>query len=372
MIIKEFISNLAILVSVLFLYTQLTKGTPLSPSSSLRKKVFIGVMGGALGNILMVYSLTFGETLVDLRHIPLAIVAYYGGSIPAVLTGTLIMAGRLIIGVNLSSLVGVAMVAAMTLAVILIVSWNKQKKYNLLLSLTAFNLIFSATAMYLLNDYGVLLTLLPSYWVLSYIGGYTAYYLVEYERKHERLMTRYKEEASTDSLTGLNNVRKFDELFNVIISQVKEKREPLAFLYLDIDHFKKVNDTYGHSEGDVVLSELGTLLQNHVRSFDIVSRNGGEEFSVLLLDTTLEDGRKTGERIRDEVENHAFTLTNGRTIHITVSLGLAGYDETTADPHQLLKDADEALYHAKKTGRNRLCVFRSASEDAPIHEKHPI
>ncbi|WP_245688136.1 GGDEF domain-containing protein [Salimicrobium halophilum] len=294
---------------------------------------------------------------MDLRQIPLAIVAFYGGPFPAGLAGALIIAGRFLLGVNESAILAGVMVAIMTIAVIALARLPVRRTNRLLLMVTATNFIFSGFAFYLLKDDAVLTIVLFAYWIASYIGIFTAYYLVEYERKHQRLLNRYKDEASTDSLTGLNNTRKFDELFNEISIEAMKKDESLTLLYVDIDHFKQVNDTYGHPEGDEILAELGKLLRENVRSFDVVSRNGGEEFSVLLLDASLEKSRYIGERVRKNVQLHPFLLTTGKYIHITVSIGLAHYKATTAEPEHLLKNADKALYKAKRSGRNKLCTY---------------
>ena len=162
-------------------------------------------------------------------------------------------------------------------------------------------------------------------------------------------------ESSKDFLTGLNNVRKFDSLFNNAIENAKEKKENLSLLMIDIDFFKRVNDTYGHAEGDVVLQELGKILSKNSRSFDVVSRNGGEEFTVLLLGCPKDNAIQIAERIRATVENHSFVLTTGLEISITVSIGVSSYPELTEEVEKLVEKSDIALYAAKRTGRNKVC-----------------
>nr|WP_281419751.1 GGDEF domain-containing protein [Evansella tamaricis] len=170
------------------------------------------------------------------------------------------------------------------------------------------------------------------------------------------LLKKYKEEAIVDYLTGLNNYRSFNSMYGVILTNAINKGEQLSVLFIDIDHFKKVNDTYGHPEGDIVLKKLGELLKSNTRSYDIVSRNGGEEFSVILLDLPLENAANVGEKLRTIIEGTSFELSDGTIIHITVSVGVANYPTTTADPDNLLVDADKALYKAKKAGRNMVIV----------------
>ncbi|MCA0970891.1 diguanylate cyclase [Halobacillus litoralis] len=359
MIIKELISNVAILITSLFLYTQLTRSSPLLSSSSLQKKVTAGILAGVLSNILMQYSMQFGESIVDLRHIPLILVAYYGGSIPALITMGLIGLGRFLIGVNTSSMLALLMIVFITVATLLSRRVNVRRSLKVFIALTASNVIFTIIICYLISASDLLWVLIPSYWGMSYIAGFTSFYVVEYVRESQRVLEKYKSEAVTDALTGLNNVRKFDMVFNDVSRQAQEKKENLSLLFIDIDHFKRVNDTYGHKEGDRVLIELGNILKNTVRSFDVVSRNGGEEFTVILLDCPTDRGRQISERIRKNVEQHLFLLTTGEIINITVSIGLACFNETTKSPPMLLKDADDALYEAKKTGRNKVCVSSS-------------
>jgi diguanylate cyclase len=160
-------------------------------------------------------------------------------------------------------------------------------------------------------------------------------------------------------LTGLNNVRKFDEVFNSLLNELNKSIQSFSLLYIDIDFFKKINDTYGHSEGDLVLKRLGTLLTVSTRNFDIVSRNGGEEFTILLPDTSVARAMDIAEHIRKTVENTEFPLSGGGVIKVTVSIGVASYKDTTDNPSMLIEDADKALYVAKKTGRNKVCCHNS-------------
>ncbi|MET3682902.1 diguanylate cyclase [Alkalibacillus flavidus] len=356
MIIKELISNLAILVTTLLLYTQTTSKKPLETSSLVSKKIIAGFLAGVLSNVLMQYSMNLGETIVDLRHVPLIVVTYYGGTLPGIIAMFFIIIGRFMIGVNSSSLAALIMIILITSVTVLSKQMNVRKSMKIFTALTASNIIFTVIISFLIRDLNTMLVLAPSFWILSYTAGFTSFYIIEYVRKNQRVLDYYKSEATTDGLTGLNNVRKFDEIFNQVSSQAKQKNERLSLLFIDIDHFKTVNDNYGHKEGDQVLIQLGEILKNTVRSFDVVSRNGGEEFTVILLDCPTERAEQISETIRKNVEMHPFSLTTGETIHVTVSIGLASYRETTESTNELLKDADDALYEAKKGGRNRVCI----------------
>lgn len=356
MILKELISNVALLIASLFVYSQSTHAIPLSRSSTMKTKIVSGILAGILANVLMQYSMHFDTTIVDLRHIPVILVAYYGGPVPALASMFLVIIGRFFIGFNTSSMLALLLIVSITLFTLTITKLNMSKRKKIFLTLTSSNVIFTFMIVYLLENPGTLSFLIPSFWIISYMAGFISFYVIEFVRRSQNMLNKYKAEAATDGLTGLNNVRKFDESFNKIAAQAVHNEEKLSLLYIDIDHFKKVNDTYGHKEGDQVLIELSRILKNTVRSFDIVSRNGGEEFTVILLDCPTDRAMEISERIRERVENHPFLLTTGQMIHITVSIGLACYNETTIQPKLLIKEADHALYDAKQTGRNKVCI----------------
>jgi diguanylate cyclase len=125
---------------------------------------------------------------------------------------------------------------------------------------------------------------------------------------------------------------------------------------LDIDHFKKINDQYGHTAGDEILKQLTELLHSTCRIFDIISRNGGEEFSVILQDTPLSHAKEVAERIRIAVESFDFKIDN-QIINLTISIGCSSYPENTQNPDELISLADKALYQAKESGRNKVIVY---------------
>ncbi len=169
-------------------------------------------------------------------------------------------------------------------------------------------------------------------------------------RKHRSA----EERATTDSLTGLANRVKFKEFFNQQIAQSKRSKQPLSLLIMDLDHFKKVNDTYGHPAGDAVLKQLADILRNQCREVDLPIRYGGEEFLVVLVNAARKDATRSAERIRKAVANHKFELPDGRVIRCTMSLGAATFPDDTSREELLTEKADQALYGAKSGGRNRL------------------
>ena len=176
--------------------------------------------------------------------------------------------------------------------------------------------------------------------------------LSELEEKNREL----QELAYYDPLTGLPNRRFFFEHASLIFEEVKRHEKPLSLLAMDIDHFKKINDTYGHDVGDVVLKTFAGLLRGMVRQSDICARLGGEEFVVLLPNTDLEGAKVLAERIRTAVAKNPVEH-DSTVIVFTVSIGVSQYRKGMQNIYELIKEADIALYRAKEGGRNRVEVF---------------
>ena len=170
----------------------------------------------------------------------------------------------------------------------------------------------------------------------------------------KRYQGKIQAQATLDSLTELPNRRGFDLLAAQAMHEAQREPKPLTALLLDLDHFKALNDTYGHLAGDQVLIGFARDLQSCLRHSDIVCRWGGEEFIVLLKDTDGETGLMIAEKIRQHVEQQLYAY-NDHALRLTVSIGL-----TTLQPedtlHTLLSRADHAMYRAKQSGRNRTCA----------------
>jgi diguanylate cyclase (GGDEF)-like protein len=166
------------------------------------------------------------------------------------------------------------------------------------------------------------------------------------------LHNQVSRQAVTDELTGLANHRRFQELLEVEMEQVRRYGHPVGLIMLDIDNFKSVNDTYGHQQGDVVLKRVSRALADSSREADLPARYGGEELALILPHTDMEGAYAIAERIRTAVESLRIPVANGRgPLRVTVSLGVAssreGHKET------LIGQADAALYDAKRQGKNR-------------------
>jgi diguanylate cyclase (GGDEF)-like protein/PAS domain S-box-containing protein len=168
------------------------------------------------------------------------------------------------------------------------------------------------------------------------------------------LITELQQLATTDSLTGLVNRRALFAELEMEISRSRRSGRPLSMLVFDLDHFKPVNDHYGHAAGDVVLARFGMALKTMVRTIDVVGRIGGEEFAVLLPESNLETAYQIAERIRAGLESMVFEVP-GKCLTVTASIGAAELG-TSESSSQLFVRADSALYRAKESGRNRIEV----------------
>lgn len=161
--------------------------------------------------------------------------------------------------------------------------------------------------------------------------------------------------ANTDPLTKTYNKRYLLEALDAEFKRAKALHSDFTLLFLDLDHFKKVNDTYGHDAGDFVLREFAQLIRTQLRTKDIFARYGGEEFIILMGNTNATDAAEVAEKMRASVELHPF-IYEGKRIPVTSSMGLAELETGIESATTLLKRADQALYEAKKTGRNRLVI----------------
>jgi diguanylate cyclase (GGDEF)-like protein len=177
-----------------------------------------------------------------------------------------------------------------------------------------------------------------------------------------KLQEALRHQAIRDPLTGLFNRRFMLETLERELYRMQRKESPLGVIMVDIDHFKRFNDTFGHAAGDAVLSALGRVLLAHVRKEDVACRYGGEEFTLILPETSQETACDRAEKLRQLV--HGLHLEHhGQSLGaITISLGVAVYPQHGEDPEALLRAADVALYEAKHAGRDRVVTGSGANQ----------
>ncbi len=181
--------------------------------------------------------------------------------------------------------------------------------------------------------------------------------------EHRESMESLLKQATSDQLTGVANRRAFNEAANMELARHTRKPRDITLLLVDIDHFKQVNDTYGHPVGDQVIRNLAEVMLRSVRGIDVVARLGGEEFAVLLPSTDKTMGRQIAERIRANVARQAVRAGQ-LAISYRVSIGVASVGKDIGTLDDLIAAADQALYEAKRHGRDRVCVHTAEAEKA--------
>jgi diguanylate cyclase (GGDEF)-like protein len=172
-----------------------------------------------------------------------------------------------------------------------------------------------------------------------------------------RLFEETQRQAVTDGLTGLFNHRELQKRLQEELDRCKRYGRDFSLLLIDIDFFKSFNDTHGHPFGDLILKEIGSLIQKTVRTMDIPARYGGEEFAVIAPETTSENAKLLAERLRKTISSHSFVTPAGQQVILSVSIGLASFPLDAQDREGLIQASDQALYFAKEAGRNRVCLY---------------
>jgi two-component system cell cycle response regulator len=179
-------------------------------------------------------------------------------------------------------------------------------------------------------------------------------------------ITSAQEAATVDRLTGVANRQALITALFTEVERASRYDRPLSVAFVDIDHFKVVNDTYGHAVGDVVLRGVAQAIKANLRHSDMIGRYGGEEFMLLLTETNVEDGAVLTEKLRHLVQRHRFSAEGNPDLTVTISIGIAGGVGQRLRVDQLVRDADAAMYSAKSLGRNQTYVFAEPDDDVRI------
>lgn len=190
---------------------------------------------------------------------------------------------------------------------------------------------------------------LVTFFIIGIIAGV-------FQRQNNYLKSFLLNASLTDELTGLYNYRHFSDRLKEEISRAERYKRTVGLIMIDIDKFKKYNDTYGHQKGNIVLQKIADLLKRGVRQSDIVFRYGGEEFCIILPETHS-GVYETAERLRKKIENENFPSKTGTNVKITISAGVSYHPLNKKSEHTLFERTDKALYEAKKKGRNTVCIF---------------
>lgn len=358
--ILDFFLNACILITFISISHVFFKDKDITNNVSLTLKIIIGLTSGLLGIILMLYGVNVtSNIIIDFRYIPILLAAIYGGFLPIIIASIGIGVFRVLyFGVSEPSIIALIVALIIGIGFSIICRLKSSRKSKWIFSIIYLFFIFSIA---LLIDLGVSITffeIIAVYCIGNIVVSLIVFIYTENLSESVELNKKLKNEATKDFITGLNNVRQFDTSFNSISQLTLRKEEKLSLLFVDIDFFKNVNDTYGHSKGDIVLKGLAEIFIDTVRVFDVISRNGGEEFSILLLDCSASHAIQIAERLRKKVETHKFNISDKVNLNITLSIGVSTYPETTNKIDDLLEDADKALYEAKGTGRNKVVLYK--------------
>jgi diguanylate cyclase (GGDEF) domain len=359
-VIYEFFLNACILITFISVIYIFFKDKDITNNFSISLKIISGLSSGLLGIILLLYSVhVTSNIIIDFRYIPILLTAIYGGFLPTIIASIAIGVFRVVyFGISEPSILAFITALLIGVGFSFICSLKLSIKSRWFLSIIFLIFIFSIALLIALGISRTFFEIMAIYCIGNVSVSWIILIYAENLIESVQLNKKFKNEATKDFLTGLNNVRYFDTSFKSISQLTLRKEEKLSLLFVDIDFFKKVNDTYGHNNGDIVLKGLAEIFIDTVRIFDVVSRNGGEEFSILLLDCSSLHAMKIAERIRKKVEIHKFNISDKVNLSITISIGVSTYPDTTNNIENLLEDADKALYEAKRTGRNKVVLYK--------------
>lgn len=357
--IRDLIINAGMLVAFTSVIFQVFRNTELNPKMSIKHRIFSGIIFGMLGIILMTFSIRLpNHIIIDFRNLAILLSSFCGGWVSALISALIIPAYRILFfGLNKPTIVFIVVIIVLAIIFSIIESLNIKKSLKWILAVGISEIVSFIGFASTINDIIFLKKIAFDYCSSLAILSFLLYYFVKYLESFTESYRYYKRESNKDFLTGLNNVRQFDKVYNYIIKDAKINNQIVSLLYIDIDFFKNINDTYGHREGDIVLKKISEILKMSCRSTDLVSRNGGEEFSVILIDCPPGKAIEIAENIRKNVENTSIELSNHIKVNTTLSIGVSSYPDPVNDFEKLREKADEALYEAKHKGRNKVIFY---------------
>lgn len=351
--------NFSILVAVISITLEFVRSSKVQYHSVVIRRFVLGTMGGLIGILLLMSTVPFNaeKTIIfDFRYVVMYLSAMYGGFISSIITSVIIAFYRIIVtGANSNAIIVSTsiLICGFLLGALSHLKATRGQKFIIMNTVVALCIMI---ALYLISDdinlfiVNSLLftstTVITSYFICRYI---------QFSVSNIRNYWQLKIDATTDHLTELANLREFENRFEQLFEECQSNQLPISFLMLDLDHFKLINDTYGHQKGDEVLSELAQILIKSCRGYDLVARIGGEEFAIVLPRCPRETALTIGRRIRQQIEEFSF-CKDSHQIRMTVSIGVSSFPNDASDSQKLMAMADKALYKAKSAGRNAVMV----------------
>ncbi|WP_068787090.1 GGDEF domain-containing protein [Paenibacillus phocaensis] len=358
--LQSLFNNFTLLTTAIFLGYMIRDKIPDRVEKALGSRLLLGGALGLLGIILMYYTFPVsGHAVADFRQLPILISVYLGGGISGTVTTLLIALYRMLFlhGFGIYSAI-----AAVNGPVTLLIGFLllRRRKTTVPRLVLVFTLCAASTSvmMTILSD-GRPFKEIGLYLPLLICAGLFTFSMLDYLRNKDDSIRTMREAANRDFLTSLYNSRAFEMKMEHKVAAAQRNNIPFTLLIVDIDHFKRVNDQYGHPAGDAVLLQIADVMRETFRPRDHIARKGGEEFVILVDHCDAEQIKVVAERLRSNVENHTFVLPDGEELKLTISAGSATYPNI--DEEELFVKADQALYQAKEKGRNR--VYRAADLD---------
>lgn len=296
--LRDLFVNTTIILSFIFIGGQLLRDKPLKGEFSFWQKCIVGIFTGILSVLLMYFGVHIGNIMLDLRYLAVILAIIIGGPIASSITVTIILITRLFLTeYSLASelacytivLIGVGIIFIWRMKASIFIRWIWFNVYSLSILIVPLSMLFKD------------MSIVALYLVCSSVAAYITFISANYVLQSNELFQKMKQYATIDALTGLGNVRQLDLEMNRHISNKRTKNDSLCLLFIDIDHFKSVNDTYGHPAGDEVLKQIGCILREISPFPDLAFRKGGEEFALLIPQKGLAYGMHMGEQVRAAV-----------------------------------------------------------------------
>ncbi|MGG6314546.1 GGDEF domain-containing protein [Paenibacillus macerans] len=354
--LQSLFNNFTLLTTFIFFGHMMSSKILANRERTSYARMILGAVLGLFGVVMMYYTFPItAHAVADFRQLPILISVYMGGGLAGGVTTVIIAIYRMIFlhGFGMHSVIA-SLNAPVTLLIGLLILRTRRlgfKRWTLALALSAMNtgiLLLILVRSHPWNHIGL-------YMLLFMVAGLFTFAMLRHLRRTDDSMRMMREAANRDFLTSLYNTRAFEVMMEQKIAAATRDDIPFTLLIVDIDHFKQVNDTYGHPAGDAVLLQFADVLRDTFRPGDHIARKGGEEFVILVDHCDGEQIAVIAERLRSNVENHNFILPDGMQLRMTISAGSATYPNVHEE--DLIVKADQALYHAKEAGRNQ--VYRA-------------
>lgn len=352
---EDLLINVSLVITLIFIFMKVRWGKGEDPFFGLKPWMVDGFAGGIMGMLLMHFSIAVAQgTIADFRHLPIVLLMLFVGRKSALISTLIIASGRFIFSVSLSSYIALVVSIFLYVGLLVIDMWKRDTKLmdKAVTMILYSSFLYTAVLITRITDTSILYPLVILYGVISVAGGLFSVFFMNYVRTTEYLLRKYEIESTVDYLTGLKNVRKFNQLFRHYHKESESNGQPLAIAIIDIDHFKKVNDVHGHAAGDFILMEMAQIFETILDKEAYVFRKGGEEFVALF--PSVQYGRVVTlmETCRKRVEHHPFEINDYNKVFSTISIGISQYPSTVSEISELIDTADQKLYKAKQQGRN--------------------